>query len=166
MDSERLAGLVAEMKGQLWLIEKVNVRLQSRIDAGLDTPGQLDSVAYQIHNLYCAIEDLLKLVANAFENNIGVGRDWHKVLLLRLSQPIEGIRPALLSETSWEAMEQLRGFRHLVRHAYGKDIELTQLQVNITAARELYPLIAQDINTFVSELEGADPTAPIELDSK
>jgi len=157
MDSERLAGLTAELKGQLWLIEKVNTRLQSRIDAGLDTPGQLDSVAYQIHNLYCSIEDLLKLVANAFENNVGTGENWHKVLLLRLSQPIEGVRPALLSEASWDAMDQLRGFRYLVRHAYGKDIELTQLQVNITAAQKLYRLIEQDINTFVAELKEPDP---------
>ncbi|EDX83877.1 hypothetical protein S7335_1574 [Synechococcus sp. PCC 7335] len=158
MDSERLAGLTAELKGQLWLIEKVNVRLQSRLNAGLDTPGQLDSVAYQIHNLYCSIEDLLKLVAKAFENNVGTGENWHKVLLLRLSQPIEGIRPALLSEASWDVLDQLRGFRHLVRHAYGKDIELTQLQVNITAAQKLYQLIEQDIHTFVAELEKTVPT--------
>ncbi|MEM8503578.1 MAG: hypothetical protein AAF716_10545 [Cyanobacteria bacterium P01_D01_bin.1] len=157
MDSERLAGLAAELKGQLWLIEKVHVRLQSRIDDGLDTPGQLDSVAFQIHNLYCSIEDLLKLVAKTFENNIGTGRDWQRVLLLWLSQPIEGIRPALLSESSWEVMDQLRSFRHLVRHAYGKDIELTQLQVNIAAAQKLYRLIEQDINTFVAELEEANP---------
>ncbi len=158
MDSERLVSLAAELKGQLWLIEKVNTRLRSRLDDGLDTPGQLDSVAYQIHNLYCSIEDLLKLVAKAFENNVGTGEDWHKVLLLRLSQPIEGIRPALLSEATWDAMDQLRGFRHLVRHAYGRDIELTQLQVNITAAQKLYQLIEQDINAFVVKLEEVDPT--------
>ena len=86
---ERLASLTAELKGQLWLIEKVNTRLCYGLDAGLDTPGQLDSVAYQIHKLYCSIEDLLKLVAKTFENNIGTGEDWHRVLLLRLSQPIE-----------------------------------------------------------------------------
>ncbi len=71
MDSERLASLTAELKGQLWLMEKVNTRLCYGLDAGLDTPGQLDSIAYQIHNLYCSVEDLLKLVAKAFENNIG-----------------------------------------------------------------------------------------------
>ena len=152
MDSEQILSLTSEVKGQLWLIEKVSDRLQSRISDGLDTPAQLDSVAYQIHNLYCSIEDLLKLIAKAFENNIGRGRDWHRVLLLRMSQPIEGIRPAFLSADSWEMLDQLRGFRHVVRHAYGKDIELTQLQVNVVVAQKLYDLIAQDIDVFLSQI--------------
>ncbi|NJN21039.1 MAG: hypothetical protein HC812_07425 [Leptolyngbya sp. RL_3_1] len=45
----------------------------------------MDSVAYQIHNLYCAAEDLLTLIAKAFENRIGSGGEWHRTLLLRMS---------------------------------------------------------------------------------
>jgi uncharacterized protein YutE (UPF0331/DUF86 family) len=152
MDSEHIARLTAEMKGQLWLIEKVSERLSSRVNDGLDTPGQLDSVAYQIHNLYCSVEDLLKLIAGSFENHVGSGGDWHRVLLLRLSQPVENIRPALLSDNSLEVMNKLRSFRHLVRHAYGTDIELTQLQVNLTSAQKLYELINQDIEAFIEKL--------------
>lgn len=153
MDSERVSSLATELRGQLWLIEKVSDRLQSRIGDGLDTPGQLDSVAYQIHNLYCSVEDLLNIVAKTFENNVGKGREWHRILLLRMSQPVEGIRPAFLSTESWEVLDQLRGFRHVVRHAYGKDIELTQLQVNITAGQKLYELIDKDIHAFIEALD-------------
>ena len=39
-----------------------------------------------------------------------------------------------------------------VRHAYGKDIELTQLQVNVVVAQKLYDLIAQDIDVFLSQI--------------
>ena len=152
MDTERIAGLTAEIKGQLWLMEKVSRRLQARVNDGLDTPGQLDSIAYQIHNLYCSAEDLLKLIASSFENQIGSGGDWHRVLLLRLSQPVEGIRPAFLSDDSLEVMNKLRSFRHLIRHAYGTEIELTQLQANLSAAQQLYGLIRQDIDTFTAAL--------------
>jgi hypothetical protein len=152
MDNEQIARLTAEMKGQLWMIEKVSARLRSRVADGLDTPGQLDSVAYQIHNLYCSVEDLLKLIASSFENHVGSSGDWHRVLLLRLSQPVENIRPALLSDSSLEVMNKLRSFRHLVRHAYGTDIELTQLQVNLNSAQQLYELIKQDIDVFVEKL--------------
>jgi hypothetical protein len=152
MESEQFARLTAEIKGKLWLIAKTNERLQARVNDGLDTPGQLDSVAYQIHNLYCSVEDLLKLIASSFENHIGSGGDWQQVLLLRLSQPVENIRPALLSDSSLEVMNKLRSFRHLVRHAYGTDIELTQLQVNLTSAQKLYELINQDIEAFIEKL--------------
>ena len=153
MERERLAGLTAEIKGQWRLIEKVSERLQTRVEDGLDTPAQLDSVAYQIHNLYCSIEDLLKLIAHAFENQVGSSSEWHRVLLLRLSQPVEGIRPAFLSEHSFDLLNKLRSFRHMVRHAYGTEIELPQLQPNIDLALQSSHCISQDITQFLKQLD-------------
>jgi len=152
MDRERLAGLAAEMRAQFRMMERVTGKLESRIGDGLNTPSQLESIAYQIHNLYCSVEDLLKLVASAFENNIGSTGNWHRALLLRMSQPVEGIRPAFLSEETFDVMSKLKNFRHMFRHAYGADIELDQLQGNIVAAQRLYDLIAQDMDTFLSEI--------------
>ncbi|WP_031293922.1 hypothetical protein [Leptolyngbya sp. Heron Island J] len=152
MERERLAGLTAEINGQWRLIERVSNRLQARVDEGLDTPGQLDSIAYQIHNLYCSIEDLLKLIANAFENRIGTSSEWHRVLLLRLSQPVEGIRPAFLSEEAFDALNKLRSFRHMFRHAYGTEIELSQLQPNIDTALQASRSVKQDIGQFLEKL--------------
>ncbi|MGD1899952.1 MAG: hypothetical protein ACFB16_23770 [Phormidesmis sp.] len=152
MDRERIAGLTAEMRAQFRLMERVSGKLSSRVEDGLDTPGQLESVAYQIHNLYCSIEDLLKLVASAFENNIGSSGNWHRALLLRMSQPVEGIRPAFLSEESFDLMSKLKNFRHMFRHAYGADIERDQLTSNLVAAQKLYDLIGQDINTFLCQI--------------
>ncbi len=151
MESEQLAGLAAELKAQLRLIERVYERLQSRVEMGLDTPAQLDSVAYQVHNLYCAAEDLLKLVAKAFENSV-TGADWHRVLLLRLSQPVQGLRPALLSEATFDVMNRLRGFRHFVRHGYGAEIEVTQLNINLALAQQLQVLLPQDVESFLMNL--------------
>lgn len=152
MDREVIAGLTAEMRAQFRLMERVTGKLSARVEGGLDTPAQLESISYQIHNLYCSVEDLLKLVASAFENNIGSGGDWHRVLLLRMSQPIEGIRPAFLSEETFDVMNKLKNFRHMFRHAYGADIEWDQLQGNLSAAQKLYDLIARDMDAFLAEI--------------
>ena len=152
MERERLAGLTAEINAQWRLIDRVSNRLQERVNKELSTPEQLDSIAYQIHNLSCSIEDLLKLIASAFENQIGTGSEWHRVLLLRLSQPIEGIRPAFLSEDSFDLLNQLRSFRHMFRHAYGTDIKLRQLEPNIDIALEVATMISEDINQFLEHL--------------
>lgn len=158
MERERVAALTAEMKGQLRLINRVWERLQRRIEDGLDTPAQLDSVAYQVHNLYCAAEDLLKLVAQAFENQVGTRGEWHRTLLLRLSQPVEGIRPALLSEETFVVMNSLRGFRHFVRHGYGAEIEISQLSVNVQLALRLPEQLAQDVERFITLLVEIPPS--------
>lgn len=154
MERERLAGLTAEVNGQWRLIKKVSDRLQARVDEGLETPAQLDSVAYQIHNIYCSIEDLLKLIASAFENQIGTTGEWHRVLLLRLSQPVEGIRPAFLSEETFDLLNQLRSFRHMFRHAYGTDIQLRQLEPNVDIALQASRSVKQDITKFLENLSG------------
>lgn len=152
MDRNRAAAIAAELRAQFRLMERVNIKLRARVADGLDSPSQLESVAYQIHNLYCAVEDLLKLVASAFENNIGSGGGWHQVLLLRMSQPVEGVRPAFLSEESLDTMNKLRNFRHMFRHAYGADIEVEQLRPNLAAGERLYDLIGQDMERFLSQL--------------
>lgn len=158
MDRNGYLGMVAELRGQLRLVERVYDRLQDRAQAGLDTAVQLDSLAYQVHNLYCAAEDLLKLVARAFENQIGAGGDWHRVILLRLIEPIEGVRPALLSEETFRVMNALRGFRHFIRHGYGAEIEVTQLKVNLELAIRLKELLFTDVDRFLGQLKPNEAT--------
>jgi uncharacterized protein YutE (UPF0331/DUF86 family) len=152
MEQERIAGLTAELTAQMRLIERIYQRLDNRLSLGLETPAQLDSVAYQIHNLYCAVEDLLKLVASAFENSIGSSSEWHRTILLRLSQPVQGIRPALLSEETFDVLNRLRGFRHFVRHAYGAEVEITQLRTNLDLSFQLKPLLTKDIQLFLAQM--------------
>src|SRR2546425_233012 len=64
-----------------------------------------------IHNLFNAREDLLKIVANAFENSIADLSRWHTELLDRMTLDIKGIRPSLLSAESASYLE-LRALRH------------------------------------------------------
>lgn len=157
MDRLDRARLQADLYGQLMLIDQVDHRLRQRVAAGLGTPAQLESITYQIHNLYCAVEDLLKIVATTFENHIGNGGQWYRVLLLRLSQLIPDVRPAFLSVTTLQLLNPLRSFRHFIRHAYGSEIELTQLQVNLDLALSVREQISQDIINFLENLAPIDP---------
>lgn len=152
MEREQAAGLTAELTAQLRLIEWVYERLNDRESLGLDTPAQLDSIAYQIHNFYRAVEDLLKLVAHASENRIGAGSEWHRTLLLRLSQPVPGIRPAFLSEQTFDGLNRLRGFRHFVRHGYRAEIEVNQLRTNFDLVIQLKALISQDLHLLLEQI--------------
>lgn len=83
----------------------------------------IESLGYQLHNLYCAFEDLFKIVAAAFENHIEDKSRYHLELLKRMAIPIEGIRPALLSQESYTLLDNLRSFRHFFRHAYSYELD-------------------------------------------
>jgi len=93
MDKNAFLILTSEIETQMALIDRSIETLEDRA-TGLqaDDAVHLESVAYQIHNYYNTVEDLLKLVAGHFENRIADTARWHIELLRRMTQAIPGIR--------------------------------------------------------------------------
>ena len=154
MDSEKLVIFKVDLQAQLNLIKQVDERLKERANnVQSKDPILLESIAYQIHNLYSAIEDLLKLIADYFENNIGNSSQWHSLLLQRMTIIVPQVRPAVLSSETYTLLNALRGFRHFFRHAYGATIEYEQLKSNLDKALNALPQLESDLNQFLAQLE-------------
>jgi hypothetical protein len=153
MEESNLAVLKADLAAQLQSVERVFVMLEQRA-TGLtpDNPEKLESVAYQLHNFYSAIEDLLKIVATYFENNVSDTARWHSLLLQRMTQPVQGVRPAVIAVDSYVLLNALRAFQHFFRHAYGIPIDFAQLQSNLEKARQLKPMLDKDLRNFLQAL--------------
>lgn len=153
MDKNTLIIFKTDLNSQLELLRTINQRLNDRgKNLTSDDIIRLESTAYQIHNLYNATEDLLKIVANYFENNITDATQWHSALLRRMNQDIPEIRPALISSETYLILNSLRGFRHFFRHAYGTIIEYEQLKINLDKALNLLPKLEQDIENFMLKI--------------
>jgi hypothetical protein len=157
MGTEKLVLLEADIAAQRSIINRIfatlELRIQSLVPENLE---KLESIAYQLHNLYGAIEDLLKLVASYFENHISDVSQWHSQLLKRMMQPVKGVRPALISFESYDLLNALRGFRHFFRHAYGVPLDFGQLQSNLNKALHLKPIFDRDLDIFVELLRSLD----------
>jgi hypothetical protein len=109
----KIAILTAEVNAQMVLIEAIYIKLEARaLGLTAEDEASLESLAYQIHNLYNAVEDLLKLLATRFENQITDTAQWHSALLRRMTQAVNGMRPAVLSEESYALLNGLRSFWH------------------------------------------------------
>lgn len=89
----------------------------------MENEDLINSTAYKLHNLYSAYEDMFKLTARFFENQIEDLSRYHRDLLKRMTIKIEGIRPALISQESFKILDELRGFRHVFRHAYNYELD-------------------------------------------
>jgi len=112
--------------------------------------GSLDD--YQLHNLYCAFEDLFKIVADYFENTIEDRVKYHSELLRRMSIHIEGIRPSLLTDEAFGLLDGLRGFRHFFRHAYGYEIDPRKVKIVLEDALRLKGLYKDLVANFIEKL--------------
>ncbi len=151
MDEARWALLKAALDAQRQEIARVFAKIQER-QAHLDDPVYLESVGYQLHNLYSAFEDLCKIVAEFFENRIAERAGYHRELLWRMKIPIEGVRPALLSEESYRLLDNLRAFRHFFRHAYEAELDPKRVALVIEDALKLKDIYTQEIERFLEQL--------------
>jgi hypothetical protein len=49
--------------------------------------------------------------------------------------------------------QEVAGFRHFFRHAYGISIDYVQLQANLDKALKLQPSLHQDLDRFLQALK-------------
>lgn len=110
-------------------------------------------VGYYLHNLYTAFEHLCTLIAEAFENRVEDRAHWHTLLLRRMTQDIEGIRPRLFSDETFYCLNELRSFRHVFRSAYGISLDPDRLALVFHRAQVLLTLYPEDVAKFKAFLE-------------
>lgn len=108
-------------------------------------------MAYKLHNLYGAYEELFEIIADFFENQIE-GTRYHMDLLRRMKLNIEGIRPSLLSQETYLLFDELRRFRHFFRHAYAVGLDPDRVEKMASAAVEIQNKSAKDLNKFMEIL--------------
>lgn len=91
-------------------------------------------------------------MANFFENRIEERTRYHREILWRMKIPIEGIRPALLSETAYRLLDSLRAFRHFFRHAYSYELGPKKIRLVLEEALKLREIYQKEIQNFLSQL--------------
>ena len=157
MDSRRYQLITSEIEKQIEEIERVLQTLLERNEQiARGEAVILEGAAFHLHNYYSAVEDLLKIVAVAFENNISDVSRWHSELIDRMTIDIEGVRPRLLSGETAALLHRVRSFRHFFRHAYRVDLDGAEIQENIDRVIKAHPLLLADITRFLSLLQRPD----------
>lgn len=94
-------------------------------------------IAYHLHNLYNAFENAFVAIASTFENSIDELGRWHAQLLERMRLDVSPLRPAVINAATYDALDELRRFRHLFRHAYALELDAERLQLVLRKAMKL-----------------------------
>ncbi|GBD96437.1 MAG TPA: hypothetical protein ENG83_09335 [Nitrospirae bacterium] len=152
---EKIKILIAELDAQWREILKIYSSLEKKIDplkSDMDNDDLTNSLAYKLHNLFSAYEDMFKLIARFFENQIEDITKYHTGLLKRMLIGIEGVRPNLLSESSYRILDELRGFRHVFRHAYSYELDAERVIKMAEKSIKLKDGFLKDFKTFKTGL--------------
>jgi len=106
-------------------------------------------IAYHLHNLYNAFENIFQSIAAAFENSIDDDGRWHMQLLEHMRLDAQPLRPAVIDDDAYIALDELRRFRHLFRHAYMVNLDARRLQLVWDQAFNLQKIYTEQITRFV-----------------
>ena len=151
MDKGAFAVLEAGLRARVRDISRIGGRIEERLGTFAHSAEGVDSMGYQLHNLYGAFEQLFEEVARFFENRIE-GIQYHAELVRRMQLEIEGVRPVLLSAETASDLDELRRFRHLFRHAYTADLEPDKVANLAAKAVCIQRDFARDFERFLALL--------------
>lgn len=91
------------------------------------------AAAFEINRTYNILEKAFERLCETFENHLEKTGRYHDTLIERVTLELKGIRPAFLPADAVRDVRELKGFRHLFRHAYDVDLD----PVRIAAAADI-----------------------------
>ena len=118
--NERLFRLARRIRDEFDELTRVLDRAQEgwrRVQRSSDDL-YLDGVALNLHGFYAGLERLFELIAATVDGTVPQGANWHQVLLEQMTAEIPRVRPAVISDETRAALDEYRGFRHIVRNVY------------------------------------------------
>ncbi len=103
------------------------------------------ALALGVHNIYNGIEDVMLSLANDIDGYVPTGESAHQDLLDQMTAVIDGKRPALLDPKLYDLLVELKGFRHVVRHRYGFDLDPNKVDQNLERMRVAFPAFVKAV---------------------
>lgn len=165
MTREAIKTLQAEIRADLESVERIFRELDGiRQEIPSNRPPSLRDkavIGYLLHNLYCAFENIFKNIAALFGNATADPESWHAYLLKRMTLTIESVRPSVIGSESYEALDELRRFRHFFRHAYTMDLDWERMSLVLRKVdlllRNRY---RQELAEFIAFLDDLSASLP------
>jgi hypothetical protein len=122
--NEKALILERSIQNDLQAISYIFARLEKTTLS--DDEETLIIIAYRLHSLYMAFENIFQLTP---------------------------IRPAVIDDTTYPALDELRRFRHLFRTNYNIDFDRERLQLVLNKAGQLRQLYEAQIGQFLNFLK-------------
>jgi hypothetical protein len=120
-----------------------------RMDAHL-----LRAKASFMADFYMGVEKLFRIIVEELNGGTPRGEGWHKRLLHAMSLEIKGLRPPVISQKLYADLLKFLGFRHVVRQAYGFQLDEKKLDELEEIFPRTWKRFAREIKQFCTFLKG------------
>jgi hypothetical protein len=158
MRDDDLGGLAGRIRQELEELEQVLKRINEGWARAQRTGDDfyLDSVALNLHGFYSGLERIFTLIAETIDGSLPGGENWHRLLLQQMTEEKASLRPAVISESVSQRLDEYRGFRHVVRNVYTYRFDSAKVEKLVHSAPELFNQLRAEISAFAAFLENQE----------
>ena len=150
--NERYLLLEQTIRHDLAAIDRLYGDINSAGLAADASQEDLIVLGYRLHSLYNAFENLFQNIAGVFGNSLDDDSRWHAQLLGRMRLDLMPVRPAVIDQAAYDALDELRRFRHVFRYAYGVDLDVQRLRLVLDKALGLQVIYRAQIGRILDLL--------------
>ena len=118
---KKIIDLIAAIEYELDILLELREELRSiEKETGIIFKRSKGSI---LHDFYNCCERIFKKIAIELNGGFEDTEKWHKSLLYRMTIPVEGLRPRVISQEIAAELDEFLAFRHLFRNIYGFELK-------------------------------------------
>jgi len=129
--SEELTGIAKRIRREIAELEKLREHALRRWQKAAKDEDYLGSVGFDLQSFYQGLERVFEIIAKSIDRSLPTGEKWHKMLLDQMADEVVGIRPAVISMETKQALDDFRMFRHLAHNIYTFNLDPRRIKTLI-----------------------------------
>lgn len=147
---EIIIGIIAEIQKELQNLEELRAEMERiKLEKEIIFQRAKGSI---LHDFYNCCERIFKKIAVELNAGYEESERWHKSLLYRMTIPIEGIRPRVISDELAAYLDEFLAFRHLFRNIYGFELKGDRIDYLVGKFEKVAEKFSKESEEFVSFL--------------
>ena len=133
-------------------LKKITERLEKIKTAPIEYREEIETtIAKNLVDCYRGTENIFKQIAMDIDLRMPDGSRWHKELLTQMTEP-QAERQPVISQETFEILEEFLEFRHVFNNIYGEELVYEQTERNARQISQLFDRLFTELDVFIAWL--------------
>lgn len=154
MDRSELIQRISDERSKIErTLKKIEERLEKIKTAPIEYREEIEmAIAKNLVDCYRGTENIFKEIALDIDLRLPDGSRWHKELLTQMTE-LQAERQPVISQETFEALEELLEFRHVFRNIYEDELIYERAERQAKQVSQLFNRLSKELDAFITWLK-------------
>ena len=149
--AEKVGSRIQSEIGQIDYLLATYDDLLQRVQQGTPDLVEMTAIASVLHSFYNGLENIFLNIAKGLDSKVPAGNQWHRDLLLQMTQTTPNRNAVLTLETAYHLADYL-AFRHFYRHSYSFFLDWSEMGKLVISLAEVWKKTKYEFELFLNTL--------------